>query len=201
MVQLSNFKFSQYFNKEAERLCTSVVEDFRSSKISKPVAHLRIHSELKGRTQLSPAEEFEIKAVVATYFEMLDKITSSDRRNAEVEHHDIDAPPRDRLGSPSHRYDTVGEDRTQTIRKRRHDDNEDDSDDAPDVFGRKPDVKLFPTSWNEELDDSVNTQIRRTMQLRNNYAPDLVASCLWVTSCGRALPFPFAWINIFESQH
>ena len=56
-------------------------------------------------------------------------------------------------------------------------------------------------SWNEELGDSFDPQIRWTMQLRNNYSQDLTASCLWVTSCGCAPPFPFAlWKSVLSNS-
>ena len=87
---------------------------------------------------------------VGTYSEMLDEIASSDRRTEFNAPHELETAE-----SPgAHARATDG---SQLVHKRTRDNEEED--DGPGVFKRKPDVKLFPSSWNEELDDSVHPHI------------------------------------------
>ena len=102
------------------------IEEFRSSKISKSLAHLCIHNSLLGgRTRLSPGEELAIESAVGTYSEMLDEIIGSDRRTEFEGHCELETPESPRAYA---RMVDTG----QLVHKQRH--NDEEEDDRPGVF-------------------------------------------------------------------
>jgi hypothetical protein len=181
------------FDDESERACSALVEDYRRGKISKGAALRTVYSTLlKGRTDLSTADEVQVHSACDTYFDMLEEISETNRSNERTGSRQT--LPQARADSPQ--VDIVGENRIISLHKRLRED-----DDEQNSGKRRPDERLFPSSWKENLDEFIHPEVKLTMQLHSNYCRDLNASRQWVLDCGKAPPFAFSlWKTVLSNS-
>jgi hypothetical protein len=82
-INITNEQF--LFDDESERVCSSIVENFHRGRVSKATAVRRIYlTLLKGRTDLSSADEVQVDSTCDTYFEMLEEICNSNKLNEQA---------------------------------------------------------------------------------------------------------------------